>query len=256
MAVEATVSSDGPPPPWQQRVIDRSLGSAARRSIGRSADLIFAAATLLEERGGDSFTVQEVANTAKQSVRNLYLHFEGKDDLLLAVFEEATRAFARLVVEAVEEHEKPLERLAAAVYFAARFSERATRGVSVGMARLKTKLMEVAPDQLAVAQAPMTTLFALLLQEAADAGEISLPDRDATTYMILTLINARGLGHSLGKEFQLDVPSVASLVEFSINGAHGRLPDHWDKRFEEQWAGMPARYSIGEHLKVAEPAVE
>lgn len=242
----------GPAAPWQRRVVDRSLGSATQRSIDRSAELIFAAATLLEQRGGDSFTVQEVANAAKQSVRNLYLHFEGKDDLLLAVFEEATRAFARLVLEVIDEYETPLERLTAAVYFAARFSERATHGVTVGMARLRTKLMEVAPDQLAAAQEPMTALFGHLLREAADSGEIDVQDPNGTASMVLTLIYARGQSHALAKEHRLDPPSVTSLVEFTIHGVTGKLPEHWEARFAERWAGMPPRYSIAEHLRVTE----
>ena len=253
---DLTASREGPAAPWQRRVVDRSLGNATRRSIDRSADLIFAAATLLEQRGGDSFTVQEVANAAKQSVRNLYLHFEGKDDLLLAVFEEATRAFARLVLEVIDEYATPLERLTAAVYFATRFSERATHGVNVGMARLRTKLMEVAPDQLTAAQEPMTTLFGHLLRDAADSGEIDVPDPNGTASMILTLIYARGQSHALGNEHRLERPSVTSLVEFTIHGVTGKLPEHWETRLEERWAGMPPRYSIAEHLMVTERSLE
>ena len=54
-----------------------------------------AAARLLERTNGDRFTVQDVADEAGQSLRTLYQYFESKDDLLLAVFEEAMRTYAQ-----------------------------------------------------------------------------------------------------------------------------------------------------------------
>ena len=100
---------------WQRRVVGRSLQDAQRRSIDRGARLVRAAANVLERNGGASLTVQEVADEAGQSLRTLYQYFASKDELLLAVHEEAMRTFERLLRGAVAELDDPVERLAGAV---------------------------------------------------------------------------------------------------------------------------------------------
>ena len=97
---------------WHRRVVGRSLRKAADRSVDRGMNLIRAAATVLDRSGGEDITVQEVADEAGQSLRTLYQYFESKDDLLLAVFEEAMRTYAELIGRAVSELSDPLERLA------------------------------------------------------------------------------------------------------------------------------------------------
>ena len=112
---------------WQRRVVGRSLRTATKRSIDRGATLIQAAATLLERSNGEGFTVQEVANEAGQSLRTLYQYFESKDDLALAVFEEAMKRYAKMIRSSIAELEDPLERLVGAVVAAAWTSSRKTR---------------------------------------------------------------------------------------------------------------------------------
>src|SRR5438132_4852400 len=97
---------------WQRRVVDRSLQDAQRRSLDRGARLVRAAAAVLDRNGGASLTVQEVADEAGQSLRTLYQYFESKDDLLLAVFEEAMRTYERLIRSAIVDLNDPVERLA------------------------------------------------------------------------------------------------------------------------------------------------
>ena len=64
--------------------------------------------------------MQEVADEAGQSLRTLYQYFSSKDDLLLAVYEEAMRTYARLITAAVAQLEDPLERLAGGIMAATR----------------------------------------------------------------------------------------------------------------------------------------
>ena len=89
-----TAAGPGDDAAWHARVVQRSLRSATQRSIDRGTSLVQAAARLLERTNGDRFTVQDVADEAGQSLRTLYQYFESKDDLLLAVFEEAMRTYA------------------------------------------------------------------------------------------------------------------------------------------------------------------
>lgn len=245
------VSGTDPMQRWQQRVVDRSLGRATQRSIDRGAELIFAAATLLEKSNGDNFTVQDVADTANQSLRTLYAHFGGKDDLLLAVLEEAMNAFARIITEAVEAFEDPQERLAAAIYFASRLWERAPHGANIGLARLQAKLAETAPEQLAAAQAPVTTVFSELLDHAMERATAPPLHLDAAVYLVLSLVHALGRTHVMGNEYGLVLPAPQELVEFCLRSLGIEPRKGWESRFERRWAEIPTHFSVAEDLKPA-----
>jgi AcrR family transcriptional regulator len=236
---------------WRRRVVERSLHEAAQRSVSRSAKLIFAAATLMEQTNGDNFTVQEVADLARQSVRTVYVHFDGKDDLLLAVFEEVMNAYTRLVSEAIAVFDDPLERVAAAVYFSSRLTERATSGISVGVARLRARFAVAMPDELARTQAPLTELYARVLREAADTGGVALHDTKAATFVLRHLVEAIGTTRTLGDQFGLDLPDHIDIVEFTLRGLGVEPPPGWQERFERQWAEMPSTFSVGQDLKIA-----
>src|SRR5437899_12209048 len=73
---------------WQQRVLDRSLVDARRRALNKSNGFVRAAMKLLQESGGLQFTVQDVVDRSKLSLRSFYQTFASKDELLLALFEE------------------------------------------------------------------------------------------------------------------------------------------------------------------------
>lgn len=236
---------------WQQRVVDRSLGQATKRSIDRGAELIFAAATLLERSNGDNFTVQDVADQANQSLRTLYAHFGGKDDLLLAVLEEAMQAYARLVVEAVDVYDEPVERLAAALYIACRLWERSPHGANVGLSRLQAKLSETAPEQLAAASAPVTRLLTELLAEAVEDDKLAPLPREAASYLVLSLIQSLGRSHVMGNEYGIELPTPEELVEFTLRALGVRPKAGWAERYAARWQEMPAHFSVTEDLKPA-----
>ena len=50
-----------------------------------------AAFELIDEKGSTEFTIQEVIERSKQSLRGFYEYFDGKDELVLALFEETVR---------------------------------------------------------------------------------------------------------------------------------------------------------------------
>ena len=105
-------------PDWHARVIGRSLGSASDKAVRQSRDLINAAARLMRRLDAEELTMQNIAAEAGVSVRVLYRHFEGKDDLLVALIEESQIVFARLIEKAAAGIADPLERLGEALYFA------------------------------------------------------------------------------------------------------------------------------------------
>jgi AcrR family transcriptional regulator len=212
---------------WHQRVVQRSLRAATKRSIDRGSSLIRAAAKLLERSNGDGFTVQDVADEAGQSLRTLYQYFESKDDLLLAVFEEAMRTYAGMIRDAVGDLTDPLERLGGALIAAVRMPEFSGTGVDRGLARLRLKLSEVEPELVARSQEPVTALMRDLVATAADAGRIRVSDPEPATYMILALKSSFITSHTLGNDVAVRLPSVFSLTSFCLEGLGASIDEKW-----------------------------
>ena len=171
-------STGSEPAGWQRRVVDRSLDDAKRRSIDRGARLIRAAAKVLDRTNGESLTVQEVADEAGQSLRTLYQYFSSKDDLLLAVYEEAMRTYARLITAAVKSLQDPLERLAGGIMASARMPAMHGSGVDRGLSHLRLQLSQARPALVASAQAPVTAFFRGLIADAVAAGQLSGVDAE------------------------------------------------------------------------------
>ena len=78
-------------PAWRQRAVSRSLNAARSRAEQRVQRFLDAAFELIDEKGTTDFTIQEVIDRSKQSLRGFYQYFDGKDELLLALFEETIR---------------------------------------------------------------------------------------------------------------------------------------------------------------------
>jgi AcrR family transcriptional regulator len=74
---------------------------AGARAEQRSAQLLDAAARLMERDGSHAVSMQAVADEAGVSVGLIYRYFGGKDDLLLAVIVDVLDAFAARVPAAV-----------------------------------------------------------------------------------------------------------------------------------------------------------
>ena len=85
---------------WEDRALERSLASARDRSSERARRLV-ASARHLAATGSSSFTVADVATDAGISLRSFYRHFAGRDDLLLALFEEEARTAVVLLGELI-----------------------------------------------------------------------------------------------------------------------------------------------------------
>jgi len=212
---------------WQRRVVGRSLRTATQRSIDRGASLIRAAARLLERSNGDGFTVQDVADEAGQSLRTLYLYFESKDDLLLAVFEEAMRTYARMLRDAIADIEDPLDRLAGVVIAAARMPEFSGVAFDRVLARLRLKLGELDPSVVARSQSPVTAVALEAVQGAIAAGVIRDVDPDQATYLLVSLRSSFINSRTLGDDYGLRMPDVEALTAFCLEGLGASLPAGW-----------------------------
>lgn len=203
---------------WHRRVVGRSLRTATKRSLDRGQALVQAAATVLERSNGEDITVQEVADEAGQSLRTLYQYFESKDDLLLAVFEEAMRTYARLIRRAIEPLDDPLDRLGGAMVAAVTMPMLSDVGFDRGLARLRLRLAESQPELVGRAQAATTNLVRELVEDASAAGRIRVDDPDAATFMLMALNAAVITSERLGNDTGVRRPDSFGMVGFCLRG--------------------------------------
>ncbi len=217
---------------WHRRVVGRSLRTAAERSVDRGLNLIRAAATVLERSEGEDITVQEVADEAGQSLRTLYQYFESKDDLLLAVFEEAMRTYALLIEQSISDLDDPLERIAGAIVAAARMPEFSWSGFDRGLVRLRLRLSQTRPDLVGRAQAAVTTLVRGLVEAAMAGGRLDAGDPEASTFMILSLNAAFVTTLTVGNDAGVCRPDVVGLTSFCLRGLGADRDDGWYEAIE------------------------
>ena len=216
---------------WKDRVLERSLGKATQRSIDRGQAFISSALVLLDRSNGDGFKVEDVADEAGESVRCFYRHFASKDDLLLAVLEEAMERYAASIAAVIEPFDDPLDRLAAALFGAVRLPHRNKPGVNVGLSRLHLKLAEVDPAKVGIAREPVSSLMRALVDDAARAGVVDSIAPEASAYMLMALTATHVLNLTLGNEFGLRLPTDEEHVAFCLHGLNAELPSAWPERF-------------------------
>jgi AcrR family transcriptional regulator len=175
---------------WRERALDRSLEPARTRSVDRLERLLDAARELANETGGAAFTVAQVAERAGFSLKSFYRHFAGKDDLLIALIEEETPIGARLLSEAIEKYDKPVERMRS--YIIGLFhmlTYPGALGYASVLVREHRRLSEARPDTLRAALAPLLRLLEEEIGSATAAGVCASPDpaRDAETVFAVLL---------------------------------------------------------------------
>src|SRR3954471_11575516 len=96
---------------WKQRAVERSTRAAKQRAEQRVQRFLDAAQELMADKGTTDFTVQEVIDRSGQSLRSFYQHFDGKHELLLALFEDAMRRASDQIRAAALGHGDALDRL-------------------------------------------------------------------------------------------------------------------------------------------------
>ena len=218
---------------WQRRVVGRSLDDARRRSVDRGARLIRAAAKVLDRTNGETLTVQDVADEAGQSLRTLYQYFASKDDLLLAVYEEAMRTYARLIRAAIASLHDPVERLAGGLMACARMPAMHKSGVDRGLSYLRLQLSQADPALVARSQEPVTAVFRELIEQAAQAEPLAELSVEKATYFLSALRTSFALSFTLGNDYGVELPDVVDLSSFSLGGLGIMRPRSWHEQIDE-----------------------
>jgi AcrR family transcriptional regulator len=210
-------------PGWRQRAVSKGLSAARSRAEQRVQGLLDAAFALIDERGTTEFTIQEVVDRSKQSLRGFYQYFDGKDELLFALLEESIRESLEDLRSAVGSESKPLERLRA---FTIRLHEwceplgaRRKRGAHnrVPISEFSLQLALKDPERLAAAMAPISQMLVELLKAAVAAGSLQVTDTRRAALLIQQTVMYAWLMNRLAENSRARV-TAEDAWEFCLHG--------------------------------------
>src|SRR5262245_21432918 len=188
--VKADEPQGGSGPGWRQRAVSKSLTAARTRAEHRVQGLLDAAFALIDERGTTQFTIQEVVDRSKQSLRGFYQYFDGKDELLFALLEETIRESLKDLRSAVDSESRPLERLRAFTICLHEWCEplgtRRKRGAHnrLPISEFSLQLALKDPERLSAAMTPISRMLVDVLKAAVAAGSLKVTDPQRAALLI------------------------------------------------------------------------
>jgi AcrR family transcriptional regulator len=213
-------------PGWRQRAVSRSLSNARTRAERRIQRLLDAAFELIDEKGTSEFTIQDVVERSKQSLRGFYQYFDGKDELLFALLEESIRESVEDLREAVESASEPLARLRA---FTIRLHEwceplgtQRKRGAHnrLPLSEFSLHLAVKDPERVAAVMAPVSRMLVELLDAAVAAGAIRATDTRRAALLIQQAVMYSWLMNRLAGKTRVRV-TAEDAWEFCLHGLGG-----------------------------------
>jgi AcrR family transcriptional regulator len=157
-------------PAWQQRTLDRSLVDAKRRALAKSHRFVLAAQQLMQETGGLDFTVQDVVERSKLSLRSFYQSFASKDDLFLAMFEDFVASGAATQRAVLLEIDDPIEQIRS--YLMSFWGGDLGPGVTRALTLYHLTLASTRPDDLAHALEPPLAVLLESVERGVATGRI------------------------------------------------------------------------------------
>lgn len=190
---------------WRELAVARSLDSARTRAENRVQRFMDAALELVNASDGTDFTVQEVVERSGQSLRSFYQYFDGKHELVLALFEESVASTVELLRERVARERGPMDRLHCFVveyHQLCRPSRNGSSPVSGSppiLTEFAWQLLTERPKEAARAFAPLVSMYWELFDDAVAAGLVR-PDRRSSslTGTILAAIMFNAFSSSMG----------------------------------------------------------
>jgi AcrR family transcriptional regulator len=208
---------------WRERAVSRSLNAARSRAEERVQRFLDAAFELIDEKGSTEFTIQEVIERSKQSLRGFYEYFDGKDELILALFEESVREAREDINAAVAAESDPLARLRA---FAIRLHEWCDPGEAPrkrgthnrrAISEFSMHLAANHSERVSAALSPLSKVLYGLLEAAGEAGAIRVTDVRRSAALMQQTVMCSWLGNRLVENPKLRLTSEETW-EFCLHG--------------------------------------
>jgi AcrR family transcriptional regulator len=192
----APAAASGAPAHWEERSVTRVLETGRDQILERSRRIVEAAYELLEEDGLEGLTIRAVLKKTGLSRRAFYERFEGKDDLVLAVFEQTIRMATNRFSDQVQAMADPMERLKLIVTcivlgkssLAEPDSARINRR-GAALSREHLRLAESHPDDLQAALRPLIALITELLADGMEAGAVRKDNPQRLAALIYNLVS-------------------------------------------------------------------
>jgi len=203
-------------PDWRERAISKSVNAARTRAEQRVQRYLDAAFELIDEKGSTDFTIQEVVERSKQSLRGFYEYFDGKEELVLALFEETVHEAVADIRVAVAAETDPLRRLRA---FAMTLHEWCDPGEAPRKrgAHMRRPISEFSmhlaanhADRVRAALAPQTRLLRELVDAAANAGVANVADVRSTAALMQQTVMYSWFGNRLVEKPERRVDAEAT----------------------------------------------
>jgi AcrR family transcriptional regulator len=185
-------------PGWKQRAVERSTRAAKLRAEQRVQRFLDAAQSIITEKGSTDFTVSDVVVRSGQSLRSFYQHFDGKHELLLALFEDALRRATAQIAAAASGHADPAVSLKTAVQLLFELSRPDPSARRPLFTDFAPQLLHSHPAEVRRAHAPLLALLTELTAAAAGAGKLRKglePRRAAALTMETVMFVAQSSGH-------------------------------------------------------------
>ena len=202
---------------WRERAIERSTRTARQRAAKRVQQFLNSAREIIADKGSIEFTVQEVVDRSKLSLRSFYQYFDGKHELLLALFEEEmSEAVQRL--KAATDSGDPIDRLEQAVHVLYDLCTPDRASEQPLFFEFAQRLLVTHPDEVARAYAPLFEYVVAMAEDAAEAGLLrpGPPRRQAAIVLQAATTTA---GRSAGGRQPI---TAAEMWEFCL---HAIVPD-------------------------------
>ncbi len=211
---------------WRERAVSKSLTAARSRAEKRVQRFMDAAFELIDEKGTTDFTIQEVIDRSEQSLRGFYQYFDGKDELLLALFEESVREAVEDLRRVVDAESTPIDRLRA---FTIRLHEWCEpdgtprkRGAHNRrpISEFSVQLTVNHPERVKAAMAPVSQALLELIDDAVAAKAITVTDARRTAALIQQTVMYSWFGNRLIENPRMRV-TAEQTWEFCLRGLDG-----------------------------------
>jgi len=210
----------------RDRAVERSLRSARAKAVTRSDRFISTAIEILSETGRTDFTVQELVDRAKASLRSFYQHFSSKDELLLALFEEVIASSVTKWRPDIDRQDTALDGLSLLlrkVY--GRTGRPAGAGINRALSAFHLQLAETRPSEYARVLAPLRDLVADVVRRGVGEGVFREDiDADVLSLLVMQALVGASLLHALGAELTGDRVETEELLAFCLAGLGGAAP--------------------------------